>query len=364
MCNEPRHTSPDTSPAPLLTVVVPVFRTERYLDEMMQALLGQTFRDMEVILVDDLSPDGSPAMCDRYAALDPRVRVIHKPVNEGLGLARNTGLDAARGKYIAFHDSDDTLHPDTYAEAVRIMEESGADTVRFTCNRFTDTGESSPVDYTAPAKVFDTPEDIHRLALGIFDPAPADMHPYDLGGSSCMAIYRLDTLRRHGIRFENEREYLSEDYLFSFDYYVHCLKVVSLPRTYYHYRITEGSLTRKLRLDVMDRVAHYCDHVIEKMRENGYSRAEEWVAAGFYIGALRANMTFVFLSPKFTWRQKREWFMERTSDPYFRSLCASYPWQKLPAKQRILFRAMWCRQFLLSWLLITGFTRLRRDKLK
>ena len=364
MLNESRHTSADAPKTPLLSVVVPVFRTERYLDEMMQALLGQTFKDMEVILVDDLSPDGAPAMCDRYAALDPRVRVIHKPVNEGLGMARNTGLDAARGKYIAFHDSDDTLHPDTYAVAVRMMEESGADTVRFTCNRFTDAGASSPVDYTASARIFDRPEEIHSLALGIFDPSSSDFSPYDLGGSSCMAIYRLDILRSHGIRFESEREYISEDYIFSFDYYAYCSKVIYLPRTYYHYRITDGSLTRTLELGVMGRVAHYCRYVVKKIRENGYGSNEESAAAGYYIGALRQHMTFVFLSSELSWRQKREWFMERTSDPYFRSLCASYPLQKLPSKQRILLYAMLRRQFLLSWLLITGFTHLRRDKLK
>lgn len=364
MCKESGHTAPHADHTPLLTVVAPVYRTEQYLDEVMQSLLGQKFKDMEIILVDDRSPDGAPAMCDRYAALDPRVRVIHKPVNEGLGMARNTGLDAARGRYITFLDTDDTLHPDTYAESVALMQKTGADMVRFTCNRFTDAGQSAPVDYSAPPKVFDTPEQMRALALSIFDAAPEAKREYELGGSSCMAIYRLDLLRRHGIRFESEREYLSEDYLFNFDYYGHARKVISLPRTYYHYRITEGSLTHKLQLGVMDRVAHYCDHVVEKLREKGFSRAEESCATGFYIGALRANMTFIFMSDKLTWGQKRKWFMQRTSDPYFRRVCAEYPWRELPAKQRILFRAMWHRQFLLSWLLIIGFTRIRRDKLK
>lgn len=360
-----KNSEQKTSPAPpLLSVVAPVYRTEKYLEATVESLLSQTFRDMEVILVDDRSPDGAPAICDRYAALDPRVRVIHKDANEGLGMARNTGIDAARGKYIAFVDTDDILHPDTYAEAVGLMEQSGADMVRFTCNRFTDSGQSSPQCYEGEPRTFDTPEDIHRLALCIFDVPTVEMETYDLGGSSCMAIYRLDMIRRHGIRFESEREYLSEDYLFNFDYYNRSRKVVYLPRTYYHYRITEGSLTRRLQLGVMDRVAHYCDHVVEKMRASGCPPEDLSYAAGFYIGALRANMRFVFLSRDLSIGQKCEWFRRRTSDPFFRRECRDYPWRKLPAKRRILFRAMWKKRFFISWALIIGFSKLRRDKLK
>ena len=122
-----------------LSVIVPVYRTERYLEEIVRSLKAQTFADFEVVLVDDGSPDGSPALCDRIAAEDKRFRVIHK-LNEGLGYARNTGLEAARGEYVTFIDSDDTISPDTFADALAILDETGADIVRYTCNRFTDSG--------------------------------------------------------------------------------------------------------------------------------------------------------------------------------------------------------------------------------
>lgn len=349
---------------PLVSVIVPVYRTERYLDECVQSLLGQTLRDIEIILVDDGSPDGCPAMCDAYAELDSRVKVVHKK-NAGLGHARNTGIDHATGKYVAFVDSDDYLEPQTYATALREMEEHDADMVRFSCNRFTDGGERSPERYDGTPQVFDSPADLRQLALCVFDvPTPAHSR-FDLGGSSCMALYRLDIIRRFGLRFVSERVYLSEDYIFNFDYYRHSRRVVWLPHTYYHYRVTPGGLTCRLNLEVMARVETYCRYMEGLFKARGFdSESDLHYATGFYIRALRANMRYIFNHPQLSMAEKRRWFEERTADPYFRSRCATYPWRGLPVKQRILFKTVFDRRFLASYLLIVGFSKLRKDKLK
>ena len=91
---------------PLISVIVPVFKVERYLDRCIESLVNQTYRNLEIILVDDGSPDGSPAICDKWAAEDPRIVVIHKE-NEGVAAARNDALAIAKGDYIAFADGDD-----------------------------------------------------------------------------------------------------------------------------------------------------------------------------------------------------------------------------------------------------------------
>ena len=96
---------------PKVSVVVPVYRVEQYLDRCMQSLLTQTLREIEIVLVDDGSPDLCPQMCDAYAAQDDRVRVYHKQ-NNGLGMARNDGMDRATGEYVTFVDSDDYVAPD------------------------------------------------------------------------------------------------------------------------------------------------------------------------------------------------------------------------------------------------------------
>ena len=93
---------------PLVSVIVPVYGVERYLDACVEGLVGQTYRNLEILLVDDGSPDRCPAMCDAWTARDERIRVIHK-ANGGLSDARNVGLAKATGDYIYFVDSDDVV---------------------------------------------------------------------------------------------------------------------------------------------------------------------------------------------------------------------------------------------------------------
>ena len=95
----------------MVSVIVPVYNVERFLDRCVHSLTNQTYQHLEIILVDDGSPDGSPELCDEWAKRDERVRVIHKP-NGGLSDARNAGLDAMHGDFVAFVDSDDYVEPD------------------------------------------------------------------------------------------------------------------------------------------------------------------------------------------------------------------------------------------------------------
>lgn len=101
----------------LISVIVPVYKVEQYLDRCVQSIVNQTYKNLEIILVDDGSPDNCPAMCDAWAEKDGRVRVIHKE-NGGVASARNVGLDNAVGQYISFVDSDDFIDPPMIAELV------------------------------------------------------------------------------------------------------------------------------------------------------------------------------------------------------------------------------------------------------
>lgn len=110
---------------PQISVIVPVYNVQRYLRRCVDSILSQTFSDLEVILVDDGSPDRCGAICDEYAAADPRVKVIHKP-NGGLSSARNAGIEAAAGEYLAFVDSDDWLDADMFEQLHRLCTARGA----------------------------------------------------------------------------------------------------------------------------------------------------------------------------------------------------------------------------------------------
>lgn len=110
---------------PLISVIVPVYKVEPYLDKCISSIANQTYTNMEIILVDDGSPDNCPAMCDAWAEKDNRIRVIHQK-NQGGGAARNAGLDFASGGLIAFVDSDDYIAPDMYAHLYELLK-AGAD---------------------------------------------------------------------------------------------------------------------------------------------------------------------------------------------------------------------------------------------
>lgn len=117
---------------PQVSVIVPVYKAERYLQRCVDSILSQTLADLEVILVDDGSPDNSPIICDEYSKKDHRVRVIHQK-NAGVAAARNTGLEAAAGEYIAFVDSDDYIAPEMYASMMKIAQKYKCDVVMCDC---------------------------------------------------------------------------------------------------------------------------------------------------------------------------------------------------------------------------------------
>lgn len=111
---------------PLISVIIPVYRVEQYLDFCLQSITGQTYQNLEIILVEDGSPDNSGAICDAWAEKDRRIRVIHQK-NAGGGPARNAALDVATGELLAFVDSDDYIAPDMFCHLYENMKKTGAD---------------------------------------------------------------------------------------------------------------------------------------------------------------------------------------------------------------------------------------------
>lgn len=125
----------------LISVIIPVYQVEAYLSACVESVLAQSYSNLEIILVDDGSPDSCPRMCDDYAAKDPRIRVIHKE-NGGLSSARNAGLDAAKGEFLAFLDSDDLWSPFFLEHLYQAISETGADFAVCQFQRFR--GEAPP----------------------------------------------------------------------------------------------------------------------------------------------------------------------------------------------------------------------------
>ncbi|HIR93516.1 MAG TPA: glycosyltransferase [Candidatus Egerieimonas intestinavium] len=145
-----------------VSVIIPVYQVEAYLERAVDSALAQTLEEKEIILVDDGSPDGSPEICDRYARQYPQlIRVIHKE-NEGLGLARNAGAQAARGEYLAFLDSDDTVEPQMYQEMYEKAREGDYDIVMCDVNILYVEEDRSVISVSYPREEIDPGDYIAR----------------------------------------------------------------------------------------------------------------------------------------------------------------------------------------------------------
>lgn len=149
---------------PKISVVVPIYNVEAYLRRCVDSILNQTHSDLQVILVDDGSPDGCPAICDEYAAKDSRVLVLHKP-NGGLSSARNTGVEAATGEYILFVDSDDWIKPEMAEILLGLCEKYDADIAECSFENHYEGGSSNQTACTGEVLV-QTPEQALGSLMG------------------------------------------------------------------------------------------------------------------------------------------------------------------------------------------------------
>ena len=123
-----------------ISVIVPIYNVEKYLDRCLKSIINQTYKNLEIILIDDGSPDNCGTICDEYAKKDNRIKVVHKD-NGGLVKARNTGLDIATGEYISFIDPDDWIELNMYEEMIKIADETNTDIVR--CGYYRDNDKES-----------------------------------------------------------------------------------------------------------------------------------------------------------------------------------------------------------------------------
>ena len=120
----------------MISVIIPVYNTKQYLSTCLESILAQTYTDLEILFVDDGSTDGSSELLDSFATMDKRIRVIHQP-NVGVCAARNRGIDEARGEYLSFIDSDDTLEPDMYEVLMGFIDEYHVQIAHCSYNRVT-----------------------------------------------------------------------------------------------------------------------------------------------------------------------------------------------------------------------------------
>ena len=207
----------------LITVVIPVYNVEDYLAKCIDSVLSQSYSFLEIILVDDGSTDSCGQMCDKYAEKDKRIKVIHKS-NGGLSSARNSGIDIASGKYIAFVDSDDYIHPLMFQQLIHIAQEYD---VPLVCCDYTSTRFPDEEKYNV--EFFNTQEAVDHLL--------------DDTGYKCFAwnkIYERSLF--NGIRYPLGKLY--EDISTTYKLFKRARKIAYFNNQLYFYSIRTGSISR------------------------------------------------------------------------------------------------------------------------
>lgn len=251
---------------PEVSVVIPVYRVEAYLRRCVDSVLAQTFSDFEVILVDDGSPDNCGVICDKYAQKDARVRVIHQE-NGGLSAARNAGIDAARGEYLFFMDSDDVIHPQTLDVLYGLLKAHQADIAIGGFTRFRNEDELDLAHMqTVPAgECLSGEATMHRFFEG-WERVPRYV-------SSCGKLIRRSLFE--GIRFPIGR--LFEDEYTTYRLYDRAQRVAVTDCVLYHYFCNDagitGTLSLQKRFDEYDAQWERLEFFREKHLEALYDRA-------------------------------------------------------------------------------------------
>ena len=217
---------------PLISVIIPIYNVEEYLDECVQSIINQTYHNLEIILVDDGSPDRCPLMCDEFAKRDNRIHVIHK-VNGGLSSARNAGLDIASGDYISFVDSDDFIDKRMYEILLSGFHDEKIVVTSIIPMKYQDGCISSYLKSwnIKEVRIVEGNDFIYNMITHI------SCH------SACNKLYRLDILKQ--VRFMEGRN--NEDILFMYELGKQIeqngLKLLELPYKAYYYRMRLESIT-------------------------------------------------------------------------------------------------------------------------
>lgn len=254
----------------LVSVIVPVYNVEKYLDRCIDSIVNQTYSDLEIILIDDGSPDNCPQKCDEWALRDSRIHVVHQQ-NGGLGNARNTGIENSTGEYICFFDSDDYIDHTLVEKAVNAAQENKADFVCFGMHNVNARGDIVTSKIPSPTKnVYRDEEVIRDFLPGFIGTDPISGNRFNISMSVWSKLYSVKRIRENGWKFVSEREIISEDYYSNLMYMKNVRSVVILREALYYYCENNTSITHIYRPDRFEKICHFYCEAVKMCKDLGY----------------------------------------------------------------------------------------------
>ena len=345
-----------------VSIVVPIFNVEKYLDDCVKSLIDQTYTKLEIILVDDGSTDASSKICDKYAEQDDRVKVIHKE-NGGLSSSRECGINAATGDYLMIVDGDDWLDCDTVENCILVMHSDS----RCECVMFSYVKEYP--ESCIPVHVIDgdqsyygdeAEDKVYRRLFGLVGEELS--HPERLAamGSCCMKLYKTEIARR-GKYYHTNEVGSAEDVLFCMHALYGVKGFVYIDKPFYHYRKTRTSLSATYRPRLREQWNRLYDIMAEIIEEkklsDKYKEAHSNYIALNIIGA--GLNEFSNKSASFWKRKKR--IKQYLSDERVHNALVALDRSKMPLKWKIF---MFFARHKMAFMLYTMFLAIQVLKKK
>lgn len=252
-----------------LSVIVPVYNVEKFLPKCIESILNQTYKELEIFLIDDGSVDKCPEICDRYAQMDKRIRVIHKK-NEGLVRARKAGLDVANGEYITFVDGDDWIEEKMYQNLIGLLEESGADFVD--SGYFCDKNEKSYPERCLERGVYELDKQTrHKAFLALLKLDDF----FDITPCIWSKIYKASIIKDSYAKVPDRMQY-GEDAINILYCIMHSKKMLQVKEVFYHYNYREESMSHIKSNSYIRReleLWNYCGNII--LNNDEYMQQED-----------------------------------------------------------------------------------------
>lgn len=251
---------------PLISIIVPVYNVERYLQKSINSLLTQSYNNIEIILIDDGSTDHSGEICDRFAEKDSKVVAFHKR-NTGLGLTRNYGLNRINGQYVAFVDSDDYVGKDFIEKLISpIINDNTLDTVVGGYTRISSNGKILFREKYLP-HLFEENNIKNKLFLKMLGGLPNKSDSIKPSVWNC--LFSVDLIRRYRLQFVSERKLISEDIVWDSDYFFRARKVKLIESSSYYYRSNPTSLSCKYNKNRLQKSIYFYNYMENKIKKLG-----------------------------------------------------------------------------------------------
>lgn len=319
---------------PMVSVIVPIYNVEKYIHRCIDSIINQTLKNIEIILVDDQSPDNCPEICEEYAKRDKRIKVIHK-MNEGLGLARNSGLDVATGEYVAFIDSDDFLERTAFEQMYEFSKQAQADMCMAGYYKYFSLDEKrTRIEIFKEKQIFEN-DNVKEIAYKMIGSLPEDRFDSYYSMSVWKNLYSLDFLRNHNIRFCSERDYVSEDAIFHLYAVPKMKKVVAINNCYYYYCDNgDISLTSTFKDEKFEQYKKLYFKELDILKEFNLQDEGNIYISRIFLGNIRNHMKQL-ASSEYTLLRKIKRTRQICNDNLVKDILSWYPYRKNPFSQKI-----------------------------